>query len=517
MRSLDIPGPHLRLILDAIPDGIGVECEGVIVYANEGFARIYGYASAEEILGRPLSRFVLEEDAMRMLDYGQKRKRGEHAPAHYAFKGLHKEGRVIDLEIHVSSYQSAGKTYVLGALRDVTERLALAERAEQRQKLEALGTLTRGIAHEFNNMLTAVIGNISLARQLIDNGASPLRSLERAQRAADKAAALTRQLQTFSSAKAEDESTSNPSRLIRDTVELLEHSAPPNIEVRLDLDPELPPAALPQDQLQQILMNLALNALDEMPLGGLLCFQARAVEVDEEEAFPGSRAGRYLRLRVDDTGGGIDPAVMPRIFEPFFTTKAVDKGTGLGLAVAYGIARSCQGWLGVQSEPGKGACFTVWLPAAQVAWEEKRVVKAEREVRAETILVVDDEAQIRDLFREILELRGYRVVIAEGGAQAQEPVERALREGNPVDLAVVDLVMPGVDGATCVRRLLAIQPSLQILLCTGLEADERVAPLRADPRIALLCKPVSSEALLEAIGQRLEARSSQRSFSPTAP
>jgi len=507
MSSLHIPPEHLRAILDAIPDGIGVERDGCIVWANRGFARLYGYADASEVLGSSLGRFVLPADLERLEDYSTRRLRGEDVPNHYQFRGLHRDGHPVEVEIFVSSYEHDGALHVLGALRDVTERVALAQRMEQGHKLEALGTLTRGIAHDFNNLLTAVMGNISVARERLIMDQDPNEALERAARAAEKGAQLTRQLQAFTGRQHPEREAADPAQLVRDTIELLEHTVTPAIQIRTVLSEDLPPVAIPPDQLQQILMNLSINAVDAMPGGGELVLGATRHPSDDPLPFPADLPVDMVRFEVRDSGDGIDPSVLPRIFEPFFTTKPVGKGTGLGLAAVFGAVNNHGGHIEVTSDPGRETHFQIWLPATQAPTVSANVppdAPPPQGRREHTVLVVDDDPQVRFIFQEILELGGYRVIATDCGDDAISILDECLAQDSPVHMALVDLVMPGMDGVTCIERLHSALPNLPVLLCTGLDRDGRLDALPDTPLIGVLRKPVSIDRLLAEVGQRLQ-------------
>jgi two-component system cell cycle sensor histidine kinase/response regulator CckA len=507
MSTLHIPPEHLRVILEAIPDGIGVERKGKIVWANRGFARLYGYEHPGELLGRSLEAFVVPEDLPRLQEYSDRRIRGVPVPDHYQFRGLHRSGQIIEVEIFVSSYVHDGFLHVLGALRDITERVALARRMEQSQKLEALGTLTRGIAHDFNNLLTAVMGNIAVARERIAHGQDPHKALHRAAVAAERGAQLTRQLQAFTGRPQPEIQASDPSGLVQDTVDLLEHTITPALRIKLELQGELPSVLIPPDQLQQILMNLALNAVDAMKGRGNLTLRASFVPPEAARPFMGAKPIGYLRFEVRDDGPGIPPTVLPRIFEPFFTTKPPGEGTGLGLAVVFGTVNSHGGHVEVRSRPGRGTRFVIWLPAAPpTASGPGAHPERSRQPRSggRTVLVVDDDDHVRTLFQEVLEMGGYTPLMADSGEAAVQLLTDRAARGEPLDLAVVDLVMPGMDGISCIEQLHGMQPTLPVLLCTGLDRDGRLEQLPPSSRIEVLRKPVSLERLLREVGARLQ-------------
>jgi two-component system cell cycle sensor histidine kinase/response regulator CckA len=505
MSTLHIPPEHLRAILDAIPDGIGVERDGRIVWANRGFARIYGYDDASEVVGGTLSCFVHPEDLERLADYSRRRLAGEPVPDHYQFRGLRPDGSAVEVEIFVSSYVHEGVFHVLGALRDVTERVAMARRIEQAQKLEALGTLTRGIAHDFNNLLTAVMGNITVARELILLGRDPHGALQRASMAAEKGAQLTRQLQAFTGRQQPEAVAADPAQLVRDTVELLEHTIPKGVRLHTELEDGVPAAAIPPDQLQQILMNLALNAVDAMPEGGSLVFRLAREALPDGPAYPEEELQGFVRFEVEDSGHGIPRDVLPRIFEPFYTTKPVGQGTGLGLSVVFGSVTAHGGSVDVRSWPGRGTRFMVWLPSCAAEQPEALPVEnAPRDVpgSALTVLVVDDDTQVRTIFEEVLELGGYRPLAAPSGEAAVALVAQRVADGQPIHMALVDLVMPGMDGIACIERIHSLIPGLPILLCTGLDRDGRLDLMPRSPLIKVLRKPISVDALLRELSER---------------
>ncbi|MFH1463248.1 MAG: ATP-binding protein [Pseudomonadota bacterium] len=495
--ALHIPPEHLRAILDALPDGIGVEREGEIAWANKGFARLYGFADPAEVLGRTLESFVAPEDLSRLLDYSARRLAGEPVPDHYQFQGLRRDGQRVDLEIFVASYIHDGAVHILGALRDITERVALARRMEQAQKLEALGTLTRGIAHDFNNLLTAVIGNLSIAQEQLARGEDPLPMLRRATTAAEKGAQLTRQLQAFSGRRAADDEVADPAGLVNDTVELLQHSISPGVRVEVVVEPDLPAAAISSDQLQQVLMNLALNAVDAMPGGGSLVLRVALTAHQPPERGPGP----FLRFEVEDTGHGIPSSSLPRIFEPFFTTKPAGKGTGLGLAVVFGAVRNHGGWVEVDSEPGRGTRFSVYLPVRPRP-ASRHTPGAVQPCPPRRVLVVDDDVQVRDVIVDILDLHGHTVFAAGGGAGAVSLVEDLLRRGERLDLALVDLVMPDMDGLDCIAALRERLPGLPAVVCTGIDREGRLEGLAPEDGIRVLHKPMAVQDLLAAVGER---------------
>jgi two-component system, cell cycle sensor histidine kinase and response regulator CckA len=504
---LDITEPHLRAILDAIPDGIGVERDGVIVWANHAFSTIYGYPDPEAVCGRTLGEFVARGDRERLLQYTERRRQGLSVPDHYMFQAVRRDGTRVDLEIFTASYAVADAVYVVGAVRDVTQRLEIARRMEQSQKLEALGTLSRGIAHEFNNLLATVLGNVTLLQDIAGSDPRPeafTRCLDRIRSAAERGSTLSRQLQAFSG-PAPDEGSADPAAVLNDARALLQPSLPPRTQVHLDLEPDLPLVSLPASTLQQILLHLGLNALDAMPGGGHLTIRCGLFEPADETRPPDRPPGRYLRFQVQDTGTGIGPEALPRVFEPFFTTKPPEKGSGLGLAVVFGVARANGGWVEVESRLGEGSVFSVWLPPGEPPPPPTGRHPAPARAReGETLLVVEDEEDLRALYRDVLVMNGYRVLEADGPEEALDRARVLVEAGQHLHLVVMDLLMPRMDGAECARRLQEVQPGLAVLLCTGLERDERVVSLPREILAGVLKKPISVRTLLTAVRQALD-------------
>jgi CheY-like chemotaxis protein len=377
-------------------------------------------------------------------------------------------------------------------------------------KLEAVGRLAGGIAHDFNNILTAVGGHAALLLDEIPP-ASPLRpGVEEIVRGVDRAASLTRQLLAFSRkqvlqprvldlTKVVAETQSMLGRLIGEDIELCTRAAPGLGRVRAD-----------PGQIQQVIVNLAVNARDAMPGGGVLSIELDNVDIDESMAGQHGGvqpAGRYIRLSVSDTGTGIPEEVKPHIFAPFFTTKPKGKGTGLGLSTVYGIAKQSGGFIWVYSEPGQGTTFKIYLPRVDAAAEPGVVAQ---EVAAlsgdETILLVEDEAAVRALARQILERKGYRVITAQHGG---EPLRLAREAADPVNLLLTDLVMPHMDGRELAQQLAAIWPGLWVLFMSGYTGDTIVRRGLFDPDVAFIEKPFTPAALARKVRELLDGRGKQ--------
>ena len=378
------------------------------------------------------------------------------------------------------------------ALRDSEEQL------RQSQKMDAIGRLAGGIAHDFNNLLTVIMG---YSEQMLDRmceGDPQRRPAEEIQNAAERAASLTRQLLAFSRRQMLEAKPLDLNRTTSGTAELLRRLLGEDIELLLKLDPGLGHVLADEHQMQQVIMNLAINARDAMPGGGRLTLATSNADLDdsdESQHLP-LPPGRYVTLLVGDTGVGMDAETRSRVFEPFFTTKELGKGTGLGLATVYGIVKQSGGWIWVDSEPGHGAVFRVYLPrvdaAGAVIPPEEHPEPAELPRGEETVLLVEDEAMVRELMRATLANQGYRVLVAASGEEALAAV--AAHRGS-LDLLVTDVVMPRMRGTDLATRLAPAHPHLRVLFMSGYADDASLRHGVRDGQAAFLQKPFTRPAL----------------------
>jgi hypothetical protein len=397
----------------------------------------------------------------------------------------------------------------LAMLTDITERKALEEQFRHAQKLEALGRFAGGVAHDFNNVLTVITGYSQLLLRSLDAG-SPLRSqLEKITTAADQGTNVTRQILSFSRQRAVNPEVLDLNKVVvrfgqmchpilNDDVELVTKLAPAGARLRADAG-----------QLDQILMNLAVNARDAMPRGGTFVIETSNVDRDAGSTRRNSDKppGPYVRLTVSDTGAGMDAETRKRAFEPFFTTKEEGKGTGLGLATVHGIVTQHGGWLELKSEPGQGTCFNIYLPRVTDEIDEAPSTGVPEQKKqwahgSETILVVDDRAALRELTRETLELCGYKVLEAGNGREGLDICQCHSK----IDLVLTDLTMPGMGGLEFVKLLRTRRPQMKVLFMSAADGD---TPVGED---ALIQKPFKPEALSWKIREVLDARGAARSI-----
>jgi PAS domain S-box-containing protein len=383
----------------------------------------------------------------------------------------------------------------LGISIDVTERRALEAQFQQAQKMEAIGRLAGGIAHDFNNLLTAILGYCDLLVDDFQPGDRHRQDLEEIQKAGNRAAGLTRQLLAFSRKQIIEPKVLDLKTVVSDMQPMLVRLIGEDIRVTLHLEPELVPVRADRGQVEQIVMNLVVNARDAMPNGGTLTIATGRVELDEHYAATHADVtpGSYVALTVSDTGTGMTPAVQARLFEPFFTTKGVGKGTGLGLATVHGIVKQNGGSIGVYTEVGKGSSVHVYFPLAEAAEiaAEPAPPAARPRTHTETVLIVEDADELRDLARRLLERQGYTVLVAANADEAQ----RLFTAHPAIDLVVTDVVMPGASGPELTRRLAERRPALKVLYMSGYTEDAIAHHGVIDPGIAFLHKPFTAETL----------------------
>ncbi len=452
-------------------------------------AELVGVNCRELFTGEWAQRVQGAEDAV--LATGQTARCKEWVP--YA------DGRKVLLDIALAPLRDdAGGTVGLIVVgRDVTEQDRLEDELRQSHKLEAVGRLAGGIAHDFNNLLTVVLGNLELVRSGAASGSDVDDLLAGTERAARQAAELTKQMLGFARRQPLRTVTVDLNALVRDALSLLRRGIDPRIAVRFRPAAALCPVAADPVQVQQVLMNLCLNARDAMPDGGTL-----TLETGNEDGPPDGAPARLVRLSVADTGVGMTDEVRAKVFDPFFTTKGVGQGTGLGLAVVYGVAKAHGGWVDVTSAPGAGSRFDVYLPCAAVTDEWVSAPDARPDARrggGQTVLVADDEAGVRDLARTALEIAGYRVLVAADGAEAVAVFRTAPAR---VALAVLDASMPRLSGRQVFEAIRKLDPAVKVLFASGYH-DSGSGP--AAPEAQMLNKPYTPSELAAAVHDLLAA------------
>ncbi|MGE3273620.1 MAG: PAS domain S-box protein [Vicinamibacterales bacterium] len=483
-------------VMNHVVDGIiSVDHAGTIEWFNPAAERMFGYA-AREIVGQPLSRLLPElgepplvlDSAARHLT--ARRREGDTFPAHLA----------------LNEYRLDEQRHFTGVIRDVTAERRLESQLQQAQKMEAIGLLAGGVAHDFNNLLTVISGYAALLLQ--NEHPDPDRTVQMVRAIADageRASSLTRQLLAFSRQAVLEPRVLDLNGVIVETERMLRRLIGEDIRLEAALSPSLPAVRVDPGQMSQVLLNLAVNARDAMPRGGMLTIETAEAELDPayEHTHPDVVAGRYVRLSVTDTGVGMPPEVQARIFDPFFTTKAAGKGTGLGLATVYGIVRQSGGHIGVYSEINRGTTFKIYLPVVGDASGAPAAPFDPAEVGRgqETILLVEDEEAVREFAVLALQSRGYTVLTARHG----EDGVRVYREhADEIDLLITDVVMPGMSGRELAEALRELRPGLRVLYQSGYTDDAVVRHGLLQAEVAFLQKPYTPWSLARKVRQVLD-------------
>jgi PAS domain S-box-containing protein len=480
-----------------------------LIYVNEAACGSLGYSSAE-LTSMTVHDIDLNFPAEVWQAHWQELKqRGS-----FVIESQHrkKDGKVFPVEITVNYLTFEGREYNCAFARDISERKKVeAERERmqaqlrQAQKMQAVGTLAGGIAHDFNNILQAVLGYAELLL-LGRQGQKPgYRELQEVVRAAKRGAELTQQLLTFSRKVDSKLRPTDLNHEVRNVRRLLERTIPKMIKIELRLAEDLKIVNADSGQIEQVLMNLAVNAKGAMPEGGKLVIETDDIVLDEERRglHRVAKPGDYVRLTVSDTGHGIDEDIIEHIFEPFYTTKELGEGTGLGLATVYGIVESHNGYITVHSKPGEGSTFKIYLPAVESGEENLELDEQLTALQGgtETILLVDDEESIRNLGCQVLEEFGYTVLVAADGESALD----LYREANErVSLVILDLIMPGMGGKRCFEELLQINPEARVAIASGYSPDGPTREVLKNGARGFIAKPYDIAQMLKEVRKMLD-------------
>jgi PAS domain S-box-containing protein len=493
-----------RKAFDANPEPITIATipEGRYLDVNESFLRVTGY-SHEEVIGRTsrdLNFWVRPEERIKFVEALQNQRSVRDMEISFRTKS----GEIRIAMDSAEVIEVAGQECAIAIFRDITEQKTLERQLRQTQKMEAIGQLTGGIAHDFNNLLGVIIGYSEILEQRLPPDDPLQKDCLQINKAGQSAASLTRQLLAFSRQQVLEPKVLDLNAIVLNVEKMLHRLIGEHIDLRTSLDPGLGSVKADQSQIEQVILNLAVNARDAMPQGGRLLIETANVDLDDDYArlHRPQLPGPYVLLSVADTGKGMDAETQAHIFEPFFTTKEVGKGTGLGLSTVYGVVRQSGGHIWVYSEPGQGATFKIYLPRlgrmAQV--QPAPGVPGESMRGSETVLLVEDDESLRGLTRSLLEDIGYAVLEAE---LPEAAIEIATRHGGPIHLLLTDMVMPGMDGRTMAANLALIRPEMKVIYMSGYTGFTHSGLAGSD--ISLLAKPFTRRTLLRKVQEAIKS------------
>ena len=497
-----------RSLLNSSVDAIMVcDLEGRVRFLSPSFTRTFGFTE-DDALDSPVPFIPDEEKAATQTVLSEVINQGVPCQG-FITRRLTKDGRVLEVSMSASRYgdHDGQPVGMLVILQDITATMDMERMLRQAQKMEAVGTLASGIAHDFNNMLQSVSGFVELMLMNDEPGPAQRKYLQEIDKIIRRGTNLVRSLLTFSRQLEPELKSVDLNQIVRDAIAVLERIIPKMVRIETRLAEGLKPARGDPHQLEQVLLNLASNAKDAMPDGGVLTIETSPTRLTkaEAQAVGDLEPGEYVQLTVSDSGLGMDPAVMNHIFDPFFTTKGIGEGTGLGLSTVYGIIKSHCGHVNCTSLPGDGASFHVYLPVGVESPATFQATETELSAQTltgrETILVVDDEDAIVEAARETLESFGYRVLTAACGEEALEVYGR---NDQAVDLVILDLGMPGMGGASCLKELLLRSASVKVMVASGYSSPEQARTVLDVGAKAFVRKPYRLTDLLGQVRQVLD-------------
>jgi len=494
-----------RDLVELSPETIYIEQEGMFVFVNSAGVELLGAARMEDLLGKQVRDF-LHPDSRESLSSRTRRAEAEGKelpPVEKTF--LRFDGTPVEMEVSSVPIHYQGKAALQVFARNITARKRLEDQLRQSQKIEAVGRLAGGIAHDFNNLMTVITGYVGLTKKRSGNPELVTKGLEEIGKASIRATRLTQQLTAFGRKQILQPQILDLNLIVSNMEKMLRHLIGEDIELVTIPDPGIGQIKADPGQIEQVIVNLALNARDAMPHGGRITIESGSVELDESDTLEQRDlpAGPYVKLLFRDNGTGMDDETKAHMFEPYFTTKAVGKGVGLGMATVYGIIRQSGGDILVESELGKGTTFTIFLPRAAEAEPARDPLELVLDAPPgeETILVVEDEEPVLTLVRDTLEDAGYKVFVASDG---EEALALLSRNREPIHLLLTDLVMPKIGGRTLATRVASLHPEIQVLYMTGyydVDIDRPEHPLGRKPCIF---KPFTPQELTSKVREILD-------------
>ncbi len=479
--------------------------KGKFVEANTALARMYGFDTPEEFLKQTVSEVVVDREAHIL----RTQKFIENGFVVSNIPTIEKDrfGVIHHFENSYTAEIVGGKLHSMwGVQHDITHQEQLMNRLIESQKMESIGNLAGGIAHDFNNIIAAILGYATLLKNSLQNIDVKLAQYASTiEHSAERAGELTQQLLAFARGGKYKVTAVDPNKTVVDVVRLLERTIDKSIQIQTTLDSSISAIEGDETQIHQVLLNICVNARDAMPTGGVLTIESSQVILSQRDISSSydAKAGTYVLISIGDTGIGMAPEIQKRIFEPYFTTKKEIGGTGLGLAVVYGIVRNHGGFMIVQSEPGKGSSFRVFLPSGTSRAGEEYLPAVDASGGTETILVIDDEDDINNLTREVLEPRGYIVLVENDGVSA---IKLFREHSSTIQLVILDLNMPGSGGIDIIPMLRAINPEIRILISSGYSREIYVQSILTLPRVEFLQKPFQIATLAQSVRSLLDRK-----------
>jgi two-component system, cell cycle sensor histidine kinase and response regulator CckA len=498
---------RFRLLFASNPHPMWVFAQDTLEFleVNEAAVKHYGY-SRQEFLHLKTANLRPREDVpvgLRSLH-----EEGRSTPSADDCHHQTKDGRILTVAVTAQKLQFGGRKAELVVAEDITEKLHLEDQLRQSQKMEAVGTLAGGVAHDFNNLLTVITGYTRLLQDHLQNNEQVMGQLRHIEKAADRAGSLTRQLLAFSRRQVLQPTLINLSETVQGMGKMLRRVIGEDVELITATAADLSPIKADPGQIEQVIMNLAINAREAMPRGGRLVFETANVTLDREQLRdrPEAQPGEYVMLGVSDTGCGMDDTTKAHLFEPFYTTKK-GKGTGLGLSTVYGIVKQSGGHISVTSTPGEGTEFRIYLPRVRQLAASGSEIRPRTVLKGnETVLLVEDDDELRELSRRILKMNGYEVLAAGRDSEAEQI---CLNYKGEIHVMLTDVIMPGTAGPELALKLAKLRPAMKVLYMSGY-TDNAMAKLGTlEPGTAFLQKPFSPTALAQKIRQVLDGSATQ--------
>ncbi|MBF0509599.1 MAG: response regulator [Deltaproteobacteria bacterium] len=494
----------MRLVIESSPIGMVIAQKSRVLYANPAFVQMFGYTDSDRVIDMPLDKLVDLSDGDLLDDCRRNGSPSNQPTAHFELKGIKENEETFDVDLRLTIIDYHGQPAILGFVIDSSSERKLRAQLFQAQKMEAVGTLAGGVAHDFNNLIQAIKGYTQLLLLDKKNDDPEHEELTAIEQAARRAAELTQQLLTFSRKVEHKFRPVDLNQEVRQVKKLLSRTISKMIAIDLELAEDLKIANADPAQIEQVLMNLAINAQDAMPDGGRIIISTKNVTLDKTfckthaEVIPGD----YVLIKMTDNGLGMDKNVQNHIFEPFYTTKGLGKGTGLGLSVVYGIIKSHGGYIYCQSALNEGTIFDIYMPAIeQLKYTEEPDVKEMPQGGKETILIVDDEEFIRKFGEKMLRRFGYDVVSASNGHQA---IEFYKLHAESISLIILDLIMPEMGGVRCLEEIMKINPQAKVIIASGFPGtDSSEDTIRLGAK-SFVSKPYEAAEMLSAIRDVLD-------------